>query len=189
MKKLWFIPLVAIIAIVLGLWVVFAKPGAAPAVVEPQPDEVHYHAGFQIYLDDQLVDLTDLKYMHLKPCTTEDHAHDEAEDETVHMHNGVPDVIHIHAEGKTWKDVAEYINEMGGLGFTEETLLTSSRSVEAYVNGEKVDDILSYPVKAYDSVVVFIGKATDKETKIANRVTLEHMKEVEASTEGCGLNN
>ena len=44
-------------------------------------EEVHYHAGFQVYKDDKLVDFSDFKYMHIEPCSTGDHEEQPTQEE------------------------------------------------------------------------------------------------------------
>ena len=43
---------------------------------EDMVEEVHYHAGFQVYIDNKLQDFAKLKYMSIKPCGIEEHEHD-----------------------------------------------------------------------------------------------------------------
>lgn len=156
------------------LYAAKTKPQEAPAV-EPHID-IHYHAGFQLYKDDRRVDFSDFKYMKVEPCSLDEHdemSPEEEQLEKAHMHDGVGDVVHVHVEGSKWGDLFKNIGyEIG--------------EVEGYVNGEKVEDILNYPIQAYDSVVIFEGKNTDIEAIVENRVTKEHMVETESNSENCG---
>src|SRR3972149_3622903 len=81
--------------------------------------DVHYHAGFQVYVDGKLQDFS----------------------------------------GAKWKDLFQNIN------FN----ISDKKQITGYVNRKKIENILDYPIKSYDSVVIFIGKADEKLLK--NSVT------------------
>ncbi len=136
---------------------------------------VHYHAGFQIYINGKLQDYSSTEFMHLKPCG----AHDSTEDqenvqlEKAHLHDNVGDVIHVHRNDVVWNDV-----------FTNLKVQIPTASVSAYMNGKKIVDIKRHPVKAYDSLVLMIGK--EDKTYLNNAVTLTHIKQSEKKSESCG---
>ena len=46
-------------------------------------------------------------------------------------------------------------------------------------------NILSQPIKAYDSVTILTGNNTDIETKVHSTISREHIEEAEAKTETC----
>lgn len=126
-----------------------------------------------MYVDDKLMDLSDLKYMHIEPCGDDDHEEDE-QIEKAHLHDGVGDVVHVHRINALWQDLFKNID------------VSIPASVEAYRNGEKTTDLLNQPIQAYESVVFFIGNTTNIEKKLENRVERVHMEEVETSSENCG---
>ena len=134
--------------------------------------DVHYHAGFQVYADGKLQDFSDAKFMHIMPCGEGEHKEDENL-EKAHLHDGVGDVVHVHRENVFWRDLFKNLNFK----------IDQSKPLESYVNGKKVEDILDYPIKSYDSVVIFIGKS-DKNL-LKNAVTKEKIVEVEKKSEGC----
>ena len=142
-----------------------------------KPQVVHYHAGFQVYVDGKLQDFSGLKYMHVVPCTTDDHkAEVDEQEEKAHLHDFVGEVAHVHRSNATWGDLFTNIKFR----------VDSSKSVVAYVNGEKVDGILHYPIKAYDSLVLFIGKHGDVEEYLKKAVKKEYVQKVEKKSDGCG---
>jgi hypothetical protein len=192
MNKYWLIPVVfgAAVVLILGAWFVLARPGAVGvgSYADPIKEAIHYHAGFQIYIDDKLQDFSGLQYMDLKPCETAQDGGVDASvnptEETLDLHNGVGDVVHVHHAGMTWSNLAQYVIERSEADISEDEM--QQAEITAYVNGEKVNDILSYPIKAYDSVVVFIGKTSDIPGKLKNVVTIDHIKDIEADKENCG---
>ena len=145
---------------------------------ENREDEVHYHAGFHIYIDGELQDFSALEYMNVKPCSLEPDEHD-GEDirELAHLHDTVGTVVHVHAAGITWR---------GFLG----TLLpdTSLENARLYLNGVEVPDALERAIEPYESAVFIIGEApSDVSEFIENAVTREDILIEEAKPESCGV--
>lgn len=147
-------------------------------VFKPKP--VHYHAGFQVYVNDKLQSFSGNQYMHEKPCvlsngqSTADTDEDD-QGEKAHLHDHIGDVVHVHRNGAMWSD----------LFFNIKYPLDGKISA-AYINGQKVDDILKQPIKPYDSVVIFVGKHTDDQKYLKNIVTKVHIQSVEKKSESCG---
>jgi|GEM_PF-2546813 len=140
----------------------------------------HYHAGFQVYVDNELQDFSDLKYMKLNPCS-DHHAEDltpaQEQEEKAHLHDANGDVAHSHRDNVTWGDL-----------FTNTQYEFPDDARISYVNGEKIDgDILDYVLKADDSVVIFVGTNTNINSKLDDAVTLDRIREVEGLSEDCGL--
>lgn len=187
MKKIFiFIALAIIFVTTASVWQsrssAPAEP-AAPLTQAPSPspeagEEVHYHAGFQVYNNDKLKDFSLLEYMHIEPCTEEEEHEEEtlsaAEEqiEKAHLHDFVPDVVHVHRQGSVWQDLFTNLNY-------------PVDPAQAYVNGQKVTDILSQPIEAYDSVVIFEGQNSDIEAKLETAVTHDHIEATEAEGESC----
>lgn len=138
--------------------------------------EVHYHAGFQVYVDDEIQDFSDLAYMQIEPCGDEEHKKESEEHEQIekaHLHDGVDDVVHVHRENAVWGDLFTNIN------------FPISDELKAYVNGATVENILNYPITSYDSVVMFQGEINELDEKLKDAVTREHIIEVEGKSETC----
>lgn len=137
-------------------------------------NKVHYHAGFQVYVDNKLQDFSGIKYMSIKPCGEEEKEHEENEQlEKAHLHDKVGDVVHVEAVGAKWKDL--FIN----ISYE----LNSSKQMTGYVNGRKTEDILEYPIKSYDSIIIFNGNADEK--LIKNAVTKQKIRDAEKKSETC----
>lgn len=136
---------------------------------------VHYHAGFHIYIDGKLQDYSSTEFMHLKPCGAHDDTGDKEDEqlEKAHLHDNVGDVIHVHRNDVVWDDV-----------FTNLKVKLPKTSVSAYINGKKITDIKKYPVKAYDSLVLMIGK--NDMAYLKDAVTVNHIKQNEKKSESCG---
>ena len=101
-------------------------------------EEVHYHAGFLVYVDGVKQDFSDTKYMHVEACDEEGHEVEEDEQlEKAHLHDGVGDVVHVHRNDATWKDLFTNIRYE----------FPSAQEVAGYVNGVRVENILKEPIK------------------------------------------
>lgn len=163
-----FLALTAVLIVIAGGLFYYFKPHTT----EPS---VHYHAGFQVYVDDKLQNFSDLRYMNVSPCGgVFQRENDQLE--KAHLHDGVGDVVHVHRSGAVWGDLFKNI------GFQ---MPTSSEFV-GYLNGNRQENLLNYPILAYDSVVFFEGPIVDMNKKLQARVTDDHIKEVESRSEDCG---
>ena len=135
--------------------------------------EIHYHAGFQVYFDGKLQDFSGAKYMTVNPCGEEENGQENEQLEKAHLHDGVGDVVHVEAEGAKWKDL--FVN----IRFK----IDPDRQTTGYVNGKKAKNIMDYPIKSYDSMVIFFGKVDEKLLK--NAVTKKRIIEVEKENRNC----
>ncbi len=142
-----------------------------------KPKVVHFHAGFKVYVDGKLQDFSDLKYMHVEPCTTKN-AHIDVDEQEMkaHLHDFVGDVAHVHRSNAVWGDLFQNIK----------FAIDHSKPVLAYINGGKVDDVLHHPIRPYDSLVLIIGKHRDIGSYLKNAVKKDHIVLVEKKSETCG---
>src|SRR3990172_11529375 len=107
--------------------------------------EVHYHAGFKLFIDGKLQDFSSAKYMSVKLCVGDEKEHKEDEQlEKAHLHDGVGDVVHVEAEEAKWKDLFMNISYK----------INPGKQITGFVNGKKVENILDHSIKSYDSVVI-----------------------------------
>ena len=149
-----------------------------------QPKHVHYHAGFQVYVDDKLQDFSSIKYMTISPCTYPNAMKDhqtatELQNDKGHLHDKVGDVVHVHIAGGTWKDFFNNIHYT----FPE------GKSIFAFIDGKAVEDILNTPIKPYDSVSIFVGKRDKMQENLKKVVTKKHIKDEEQKSELCAGSN
>lgn len=143
--------------------------------LHPKVEEVHYHAGFQVYVDSQVQNFSDLKYMQMKPCGGIFDSEDD-QIEKAHLHDNVGDVVHVHRKGAVWGDLFKNLKWE----------IPKDKEFVGYLNGERKENLLEYPILPYDSVLFFSGKIDGMNQKLQARVTDDHMKEVEAKLENCG---
>ncbi len=156
-------------------FVVFIATTVAYVSYSPKgaDEHLHYHAGFRVYIDGQLQDYSDYKYMIFVTCSEHDEKKSKAEEqiEKAHLHDGVGDVVHVHRAGSTWGDLFKNI----------QVELPVDKGLFGYINGVQNEDILNAPIKAYNTAIFVLGEddaSHDKEI-----VSEEHIKEVEAKSE------
>lgn len=140
------------------------------------PKGVHYHAGFQVYIDGKLQDFSGQQYMSLVPCGIVSHDERTEQLEKAHLHEQVGDVVHVHRDNATWADLFKNINFK----------IDNSKNVNGYINGKKTQDILSQKIKPYDSIIILIGKQQSITAYLSHAVTVEHIKNIEKQSESCG---
>lgn len=173
MKKILIALVVVLILVIIGYFIL-------PRFISPK-DKVHYHAGFQVYVDDKLQDFSDWKYMHEKPCSVDGKPIDSHEDEQIekaHLHDQTGDVVHVHREGAKWKDL-----------FTNIKYPINDKNLVVYVDGKKVEDFLNKSIEPYESVVIFIGSHKDDEKYLKNAVKRDYIEKIEKKSETCGAGN
>ncbi len=140
-------------------------------------EQVHNHAGFRVYVDGKAQDFSDLKYMKVEPCTTDDgNVVEDDQMEKAHLHDFVGDVVHVHRSNAVWGDLFKNIK------FT----IVTSKPIVAYINGKKVNDILSFPIRPYDSLILLIGKHENTAKYLKNSVKKDHILKAENKSENCG---
>ena len=178
MKKL---VLVMAAILVIGYYIYFFVP--APSKKSPPPqskisEEVHFHAGFLVYVDGKRVDLSDNKYMHIEPCEVEGidkptHTPREEQLEKAHLHNNIGNVAHVHVNGAKWGDLFTNIN----FRFEE------GKEYAGFINGIENQDILNAPIKEYSSALFIIGnnQGIDKNAVVSK----EEIEAAEAKSESC----
>jgi len=169
--------LVILLIIGLGYFVtLLLKPSFETEIVAPE--EIHYHAGFQVYKDNVLQDFSGLEYMHINPCSEKESnkklTPEEEQIEKAHLHDNIGDVVHVHRPDALWRDL--FLNIKSPID-----VVTS-----AFINNEPVEDILDYPINESDSVVFFVGENENIEEKLKSVVTRERIIEVENKSENCG---
>jgi hypothetical protein len=169
MKKLVIIFL-CIIGVILGYIYIRTKPLSTSA-------KIHYHAGFLVYVDGKLQDFSGDKYMNIDFCSIphKTETPEKIQIGRAHLHDNVGDVVHIHRAGAVWGDLFTNMHYAFPAG----------EPIAGYVNGQAVPDILNYPIKPYDSIIITVGDSSAVDlTKMVSR---NHILDVEKHSEGCSV--
>ncbi|MBP9798034.1 hypothetical protein KBC70_02705 [Candidatus Woesebacteria bacterium] len=173
MKRIhYFILIILIAAFAYNSHSIFEKPATKKV------EEIHYHAGFEIYKDGALMEFTDLGYMDVKPCgpDDEDKPHEHLEPE-VHLHDGIGNIVHIHGKVAVWKDLFEKLH-----------LDMSSASISAVIDGQPITRITDTQIKPYQRASIFINSPEDQKIKSAQtleKLPIDYIKEIEKKSENC----
>ncbi len=140
------------------------------------PEKTHYHAGFVVFENNKKIDFSDNKYMYIKPCLTNEDNEKETKEsiqiEKAHLHDNVGDLVHIERRGAVWGDL-----------FTNIKFPVDYSKVTAYINGKIVPNFQPQKIKAYDSLVLFIGD-NDK-SLLSQTPTKEYIENQEAKAGSC----
>ncbi len=166
MKKVFILLLCA-----LGIIAVFAYVKTRPS----PPSKIHIHAGFLVYIDGKLKDFSSDNYMNIEFCSVSKtkETPEETQIGKAHLHDHVGDVVHVHRTGAVWGDLFTNMHYA----------FPSGEPVVGYVNGQAVQNILIYPIRAYDTVIVVVGKNSGVD--ISKTVPKSHIIEVEKHSESC----
>lgn len=139
------------------------------------PEEVHYHAGFLVYVDGVLQDYAKDTYMRDVPCALPGKKPVENDQiEKAHLHDNVGDVVHVERTGAVWNDL--FIN-MG-------VDLPKDKPLTMYRNGAVVTDPMHAPILPGESVVFVIGSSSGVDQ--SKTVGDDHIREIGAKSESCG---
>jgi hypothetical protein len=137
---------------------------------------IHFHAGFKVYVDNQLQDYSAEKFMDVEPCTAPGHkAKVDDQLEKAHLHDQVGDVVHVHRHQATWGDL-----------FTNLHVSFDHEAVVGYKQGKKIDNILTKTIEPYESVVIVVGDQSKAADYAGSPVTVAHIKDIESRSETCG---
>lgn len=139
-------------------------------------EHLHYHAGFRVYIDDQLQDYSDYKYMNYVACTEHDNKKSKEEEqiEKAHLHDSVGDIVHVHRGGAKWSDLFKNIG----------VVFDSDKDVRGYIEGEEIKDVLDQSITSYTTAIFIVGESSSSHSN--EKIPLEYIKEVEAKSELCG---
>lgn len=116
-------------------------------------DEVHVHADFSFYIQDERVDLTAERYQS---------SEDDTKHLNIHLHDNVGHVIHRHAHGITFADF------LSSIGFTltdacltmdtgEQYCSGEENTVQLFVNGTRHESPTEYIIQDEDQVLLYYG--------------------------------
>lgn len=120
------------------------------------PDHVlHYHANFAVFIDDKQVDFSKPEFMHITPCGTEDHHDENDEDEWVHLHDNVGNVVHVHHNDITWNDM--FKNLRYDIQHVIKEQESKGATIKYYLNGKKTEQVLQSIIGKDDQLLVSIG--------------------------------
>lgn len=137
------------------------------------PDEIHIHASFLVFVDDEIQNYSEPKYMHLLPCGLDNVLEDE-QIMKAHLHDNIGEVVHVHRRGAVWRDLFTNMN------------IDIDENVKAYIDGVETPRILDREIMAYNRVLFLIGENTQIDQKLKVVPSVERIQEVEQYSESCG---
>jgi hypothetical protein len=133
-------------------------------VHEAQP--VHYHANFAVFVDGERLDLSGDEYM--EEVTHCNAGAGMSPTERVHLHDNVPDVVHVHHDGVTWGHLFYNLGmTLGQRSITtrDGTLYRAGEggALRFVLNGRPELSVHNTPIRSGDRLVVSYGAASEAE--------------------------
>ncbi len=122
-------------------------------------EEVHIHADFKVYINDKAIDFSVPMY--------------QLRDKSVHVEDGIGDMVHVHKEGITMGHFFETL----GIEFDNECIVIDDNycseddnKLSFYVNGIENDEFENYEIRDLDKILVSYGGGDVEEqlTSITN---------------------
>ena len=177
-----FLPAVIVIALVgLAVFVFISQKDSNEVNDHEETEEEHFHihAGFVVYNEGELVDFSADRYMNFSTCGTneEDLTPEQIQMEKGHLHDNDGDVVHVHREGGTWRDLFANI----GYEIPEAPLPVT------FLNGQSVPMLLDEEIEDLDTAVFIIGTSDNVEEMLNSAVTEDRIIEVSQKSESCGV--
>lgn len=130
-----------------------------------QPEEIHYHSNFAVYINGER-ELFELGtyYEEIQACTT---AYENNPKGRTHMHDRVNDVIHVHDARVTYGNFFENI----GWGIGKDYLITledkyipdATHKLTYILNGEEIDSVRTKVIDNMDKLLITYGTESDEE--------------------------
>lgn len=139
-------------------------------------ESVHHHAGFKVYLDNELQDYSSYQYMNFTPCLEHEQKKSAQEEqvEKAHLHDSIGDVVHVHRPDSTWGDLFTNIG----------VEMPRDKKVTGYVEGIEQTNFLEMTIEPYTTLVVSIGETNS--SRSGERIERAYIEEIEAKSELCG---
>ncbi len=163
--------LIQMLVFLLGILIMFSLTLTENHDEDVHSDSFHIHAGFNIYIDGELADYSNYKYMSLGSCG--EHSEEATFSESTHLHDKNGKVVHIHKKGVRWLDLLNNLD-----------LDITSQDIQGYVNGQSVEDLWNIEIKDNDSVIFMVG---DKSPKSLEYVTTDEISNAVGISENCNL--
>ena len=117
---------------------------------------VHYHANFAVFEGGKQVDFSSPEFMHISPCT-ENEVHSDDPNENVHLHDGIGNVVHVHADSISWKTLFETLKYWDRLEKTHESSRLSDLGISIYVDGKDTSyDVLTTTIVPQTHLLISI---------------------------------
>lgn len=157
----WFIAGIIISLTVGSLYVANQKhqhdSGPHPIGYVDSAEEVHVHSDFVLFIDGEIIDLSDDKYQSNAMQIMHEH---------IHLHDNNDDVIHRHDHGVT---LATFFDS---LGFTltndcitndrgREYCTTEDQDLLVFINDERIIDFADYVNQEEDRILIYYGDPQD----------------------------
>ncbi len=151
----------------------------------PDHKEFHEHADIKIYLEGNLVDLSQKKYQSNE---------DQRLDPSVHLHDNNGDIVHAHEKGITLNRFftsldMQFTDVCFVLDTNEQYCSDENNTLQLYVNGKEQRKMERYIFDDLDQILIFygnkVGQLVESVTDRACIYSAQCPERGEAPEEGC----
>ncbi|MDX1492755.1 MAG: hypothetical protein R3253_01680 [Longimicrobiales bacterium] len=125
------------------------------------PPITHHHANWAVFVAGERLDLSADRFMEdVSACRTSPDA--IRPQDRIHLHDGNPDVVHVHHPASTWGQLLANLGMAAGPDylFTPDGAkhLAGGDSAVVFIrNGQRVYDLSNEPVRSLDRVAIAFG--------------------------------
>ena len=172
-------------------------PSPAPSITNASnatKGYVHEHADFGIFVNGQMVNLSDTVFMTEKGSDANTSC--AASGVVAHLHDNIGTIAHKHAPGLTWGYFLSTLGiQLDGSCLTlyngstycghPEAVGIASPQLAYWVNGTPVDDLANYPIHNLDKVVIAYGPANATGWPALSSA-VPNLAQFQSTGEGCG---
>ncbi len=126
-------------------------------------DNVHYHANFAVFVDEERLELdSPLFYEEIQACGGEEFNPKNR----VHMHDFNDHLIHVHDSGATWGHFFANLGMTHGDSVfrtpTETYIEDENTKIRFILNGEEVFSTANVVIKSEDKLLISVGSVSDE---------------------------
>ncbi len=130
------------------------------------PEHIHYHANFLAYINGKKETFSSPLYFEEKGGASCNVSKIITPNERAHMHDEVPDVVHVHDHAVTWGQFFQNLHWAVGDGFIKTPdamyLADDTHQVQYLINGHAFQDISNELIHDRDRLVVDYGDTSEK---------------------------
>lgn len=153
-------------------------------------ENIHYHANFAVYINGERAALAEPTYYEeLAGCDLHEF---ESPLARVHMHNGISELVHIHASAVTWGNFFENLGWSLGPDFlrTREQLLVADQKhpLIYLLNGQPITNPANMIIGDEDGLLISYGTADETvlQTQLASILTSAREQNLSPDPSSCG---
>ena len=136
-----------------------------------QPETVHYHANFAVYINDQREEFKDPAFYESIGASCDVHEQMTPQ-ERAHMHDNINDAVHVHHNAVTW---GQFFANLGWVvdakviqTTSRQLLPDNEKKISLILNGEPTDNVSNREIGDKDKLLVDYGNNSNVDQEYAS---------------------